>query len=42
VHAHLTKNKKGVKVGFEDLYEGGDSDFDDAMMQVKGAVAIAP
>lgn len=38
-HAKVTKTADGVNIGFEDLYGGGDRDFNDAIIQVRNTPA---
>ena len=40
-HATATKTDAGTEIGFEDLYGGGDRDFNDAIINVRN-VASAP
>ena len=39
VHAKVTKTTAGTVIGFEDLYGGGDNDFNDAIIGVKNIPA---
>ena len=34
-HAKVTKTAEGTQIGFEDLYGGGDNDFNDAIINVR-------
>ncbi|RYY76380.1 MAG: DUF4114 domain-containing protein [Gammaproteobacteria bacterium] len=41
-HAKFTKTTEGTLIGFEDLYGGGDKDFNDAIISVKTLVTPVP
>lgn len=42
VHATVTGDADSFTLGFEDLYGGGDRDFNDAIIRVKGFAASPP
>lgn len=41
-HANLTADAKGATVGFEDLFGGGDRDYDDNVFFFSGGIAPTP
>lgn len=42
VHAKITTNGSGTEIGFEDLFGGGDNDFNDAIIQVHNVASKIP